>query len=145
VSWSSGMVKHKRDLSSIPTSDPSRAELSPGSSPDAYSVAAYQEDRSWIEATAAVLSLAPSPGRGCSPRHAPLGKASYRWPFTDHLSRRIGTLVLAPPPSRGHSTLRSFGRQSEFSYEELLCLSVLFAPLYGELASVTRQRMIVRN
>jgi hypothetical protein len=138
------MVKRKRDLPPIPNADPPRAELSSGSSPDAYSVAAYQEGRSWIAASAAILSSAPSPGTRVSsttrsPGPGKLPLVVHRPSIEAYWHARFGP----SPFSRAQHD--EIVRETEFSYDELLCPSMLFAPLYGDLASVTRQRMIVRN
>ncbi len=138
------MSKRKRNLPSISIFDPPRAESSTGSSPDEFSVAAYQEGRSWITTTAAVLSAAPGHGarvslRARPPRPGKLPLIQHRPSIEAYWNARFGGTTF----SRAQHA--EIVRVTEFTYDELLQPSVLFAPLYFHLPSTIRQRMIVRT
>jgi len=138
------MGKRKRNLPSTLPSDPLRAEPSPGSSPDKVSVAAYQEGRAWISTTAAMLSSVPGPDARLSlqarrSRQGTLPLIQHRPSIEAYWHARFGL----PPFSREQHA--EIVRATEFRYAELLLPSVQFAPLYSDLVSTTRQRMIVRT
>ena len=123
---------------------PSRAGQPPGFLPDEFSVAAYREGRSWLDTTAVFLHRAhlsgnrpphrvdPDPGN-----KLPLGL--HRPSIEAHWQARFGN-----EPFTGQQR-REIVKTTEFSYDELLQPAVLYAPLYAEMESDDRQRMIVRT
>jgi hypothetical protein len=138
------MVKRKRGPPSVPISDPPKAESSTGSSPDAFSVAAYQEGRSWVTTTAASLSSAPGPGVRASlrtrpPRSSTLPLTQHRPSIEAYWKARFGD---TPFSREQHAEIV---RVTEFSYADLLKPTIQFAPMYAELSTNSRQRMIVRT
>ena len=138
------MAKRKRGLPSISISEPPRAESSTGSSPDDFSVAAYQEGRSWVTPTAATLSSDPGPGvrvslRTRPPRQGTLPLTQHRPSIEAYWQARFGH---TPFSREQHAEIV---RVTEFGYAELLKPYVQFAPLYADLPSNSRQRMIVRT
>ncbi len=138
------MVKRRRDPPSIVTSDPTRAESSTGSSPDDFSVATYQEGRSWITTTAAALSSVPGHGsrvslRARPPRPGKLPLTQHRPSIEAYWKARFGCTTFS---REQHAEIV---RVTEFTYSELLQPSVMYAPLYYDLPSTSRQRMIVRT
>jgi hypothetical protein len=144
VNRSSGMAKRKRGLPSITISEPPRAESSTGSPPDEFSVAAYQESRSWVTTTAAALSPAPGPGvwvslRTRPPRQGTLPLIQHRPSIEAYWQARFGH---TPFSREQHAEIV---RVTEFGYAELLKPYVQFAPLYADLSSNSRQRMIIRT
>jgi hypothetical protein len=123
---------------------PSTAGQPPGFLPDEFSVAPYREGRSWLDTTVVSLHMAhlsgnrpphrvdPDPGN-----KLPLGL--HRPSIEAHWQARFGN----EPFTRQQR--RKIVQTTEFSYDELLQPAVLYAPLYAELESDDRQRMIVRT
>ena len=139
------MGKRKQsDLHPPSSPAPSRAGQSSGFLPDEFSVAAYREGRSWLDTTAVSLQRAPL-SRNRPPHRVdqvpgnklPLGL--HRPSIEAHWQARFGN----EPFTRQQR--REIVRSTEFSYDELLQPTVLYAPLYAELESDDRQRMIVRT
>jgi hypothetical protein len=129
-----------------PTNPPATAgaESASGFRPDEFSVAAYREDRLWLEATAVSLQTAHLVGNRPPPRvdSVPGNKLpmSLHRPSTEaHWQARFGN----EPFTRQQR--REIVEITEFSYDELLQPAVLYAPLYVELTPDDRQRMIVRT
>jgi hypothetical protein len=115
-----------------------------GFDPDDFSVAAYREGRAWLEATADSLQRAHLSGSRPPPRVDPapgtkLPLGLHRPSIEAHWQARFGN----EPFTRQQR--RQIVEITEFSYDELLQPTVLYAPLYAELDSDDRQRMIVRT
>jgi len=129
-----------------PTNPPTIAGADSSSvfNPDDFSVAAYREGRSWLEATAVSLQRAHLVGNRPPPRVDPLPGEKlplrlHRPSVEAHWQARFGN----EPFTRQQQ--REIVDITDFSYEDLLQPAVLFAPLYAELAPDDRQRMIVRT
>jgi hypothetical protein len=144
VGWSRGMGKRKQsDRHPSITPAPFGAGQPPGLFPDEFSVAAYREGRSWLEATAVPLTRAHLSGNR-APRgvdtvpNTKLPLSLHRPSIEAHWQARFGNA----PYTRQQR--REIVEITEFSYEDLLQPSV-YAPLYAELESDDRQRMIVRT
>jgi hypothetical protein len=123
---------------------PSRAGQPPGFLPDEFSVAAYREGSSWLDTTAVSLHRAPLSGNRPPHRVDPdagnkLPLSLHRPSIEAHWQARFGN----EPFTRQQR--REIVQTTEFSYDELLRPAVLYAPLYAELESDDRQRMIVRT
>jgi hypothetical protein len=133
--------RHPTNSSATAGAD-SSSDFNPDS--DEFSVAAYREGRSWLEATAVSLQRAHLVGSRPPHRVDPLPGEKlplrlHRPSVEAHWQARSGT----EPFTRQQR--REIVDITEFSYEDLLQPAVLYAPLYAELAPNDRQRMIVRT
>jgi hypothetical protein len=126
------------------TPAPFGAGQPPGFLPNEFSVAAYREGRSWLEAAAVPLARVHLSGnrapRELDPVPGTKLPLSLHHPSIEaHWQARFGD----EPFTRQQR--REIIEITELSYEDLLQTSALYAPLYAEWDSDDRQRMIFRT